>query len=323
MALAAWPHETVAFYLTGYNDTNIDRVESIYGKGSDSDLDYDTQLSFAAAQGVGDKYIYTNRTANGSFDSQGYYGWHMSWARNICNNLIYNGMPTAYQTIINNYKLRSYARNPSLTNGSTIMITRDYLFLSSHQEIADNATFRNEINTSWTPPFHWMTARSNVYEFSEGSTQLLVNKTLSVNDIQYYLYRFSEKCFNNQNRIFVLNRDPSNISNLSMPDGSRAIMQSGDVWVDNNSESPNYNVAFIYISASEIENGASITMREAGNRSGGWRQATYWNLRTYLQNGTTPNENLFYRISPKGVLTTPQNSSDYGSRILCPEFVIK
>jgi len=66
--LAAWPHETVPFYLSGYNGTS-GAVEQIYA---------DTELSFVAAQGVGMRYLYSTKNWGGTDPEDNYAGWHAS-----------------------------------------------------------------------------------------------------------------------------------------------------------------------------------------------------------------------------------------------------
>ena len=89
MNMAAWPHEIVPFYLTGYNGASTRNTEQVYT---------DSALSFAAAQGVGDRFFYAS--GGGELDSNGYFGWHQSDMRSICSELIYPALSEAYRTII-------------------------------------------------------------------------------------------------------------------------------------------------------------------------------------------------------------------------------
>jgi len=89
--LAAWPHEKVSFYLNGYNGaSDAKTTEQVY-TGS--------ELSFVAAQGIGDRYFFSPRTVTDG-DDDGYFGWHISQARTLCNDIIYNGLPQVYRSII-------------------------------------------------------------------------------------------------------------------------------------------------------------------------------------------------------------------------------
>ena len=271
--LASWPHETVPFYFNGYNGASDNKAtEQIYTGSA---------LSFVAACGMGDRYVFAARR-NITSDDNGYFGWHVSEFRAICNNLIYQGMPEVYKSIIHLNTIASIIRadGTKTTAGAYSAVeTEDYIFFPSVREIdttGDSAgTYGNEVNTLWTPPWSWMVPaqKKNVLGFVSGSTQNVEIKTATINS---YLYRFLGYEVKDNCRIFSTgSTDPTTISNLTYraPNGTTTpiTVQSGDLWVNNNDE------AYMYFTNEEIAEGIKITI---STTNGGWKKADIWNLRS-------------------------------------------
>ena len=308
--LAAWPHETIPFYLSGYNGANSP-VEQIYEN---------SQLSFVAAQGVGDKYVYS--TKSGSTDSDGYTGWKVSRMRSICNNLIYKGMPIAYQSIIRQSAVNSsglYIVNSAGTQ--TIITTNDYLFLPAEREINHNTSGQNvtygEVQTIWVSPWHWMVLSeiNNVYGLVSGTASNLEIKNITGEDgYRYYRYRFSGHYIKPTARIFITTTNPAT---RSWTYNSATInVQSGDVWIDSG------NVAYMYFTNDDISNGEKV---DAVVTNGGWKRADIWHLRSYHTTGVPQaSENLFEKVGYKGelILGPTQSVEIAEGRLLCPEFTV-
>ena len=308
MNLAAWPHETVPFYLSGYNGTNAP-VEQIYA---------DSALSFVAAQGMGDRYVYTTRA--GTMDDEGVAGWHASRSRGICNNIIYRGMPTAYQSII---RLSTISSGSLFVTGTTATMgsksSDDYLFLPSEKEITSSGqnlvAVNGEVNTNWVSPWHWMIPATikNVYSSSVGTSSTLVKK--NVTEMRYFYYRFSGHYIKPTAKIFTLDFDPTTRT-LSY-DSAIVRIQSGDVWIDSS------NTAYMYFTNEEIAEGEHI---DIVTTNGGWKRADVWNLRTLgnLNGINGGSENYFEQVQYNGdlVLTPSTTTNNTQGRLLCPEFTI-
>ena len=314
--LAAWPHETIPFYLNGYNGASEGKsTEQIY---------LNSELSFVAAQGVGDRYMYTQR-GNQNPDNNDVFGWHQqSWSRPICNTLLYNGMPEAYQSIIKHTRIKSIARTIQLQT-NVWNETDDYLFLPALREVNESSTGNDvngaEVNASWLSPWSWMVLaeKTNVLGFVSGSSQYVETKTVTT--YAPYLYRFLGAYIKDTARIFDVANDPTNIRNLAYRSSTGTTtpitIQSGDVWIKSD------RTAWMYFSAADIEEGERIDEKEAGNNGGGWRAAVDWNLRSYNLQAQSASENLFMRISSTGeIITTPTASSGVGIRLVCPEFTV-
>ena len=314
--MAAWPHEIVPFYLTGYNGASDRDTEQIYA---------DSALSFAAAQGMGDRFFYAS--SGGELDSNGYFGWHQSQMRNICSKLIYPALPEAYRTIIRQQTVRSIKRicETNVTQTNTIGETSDYIFLGARREIDEsmgtaNNDARLEVNSSWLGPWRWFATPRTIYQPTGPVASTLEAKTATTDN--YYLYRFPGAYISDTTRIFRTSSRPTN--NLSIyNDGitTPVTIVSGDVWVDNNPQSSTYNIAFIYFSNADIANGEYVDIKEA---NGGWRQAVEWALRTFNPLAGSANEWGFMRVTEKGEINSNPTSSNSRNtpRLLCPEFTV-
>ena len=157
-AMAAWPHETVPFYLSGYNNNSDPSRQIIEG----------TRLTFVAAQGLGDRYIFAK---NGNVNSDSLVleaSWGVSDLRALCSERIYNGLPMAYRSIIYNTRVIS-AGIKNLTNTEYDAIeTYDYLYAPTEREVTTttpaNSIKYNEVSTDWPSPWPWMKASNiNLY----------------------------------------------------------------------------------------------------------------------------------------------------------------
>ena len=295
--LAAWPHETVPFYLSGYNGSSDNKSTELIYNG--------TRLSFVAAQGLGDRYFYSTSAVNDG-DADGYFGWHQSGMRTLCNNLVYQGLPEAYKSVINNTNVTSIVRKSDLT-GTIAKYTSDYMFLPAVREVNPNArntdTHGGEVNTSWTSPWSWMVPadKTNVFGFVTGRTDIVETKTATINA---YLYRFLGHYITDSARIFSTGTtDPTTIRNLKLQDSDGATtnitVRSGDVWINSSNE------AYMYFTAEEIAQGIKINI---STTNGGWKRADIWNLRSL-------------NVSGQATETGGTNSRSEG-RLICPEFTI-
>ena len=321
--LASWPHERVAFYLTGFNGnvittnngTTTTRTEQIYDN---------SELSFVAAQGMGDRYLYATSAAPSSFIS-GVYGWELSDARNICNRVIYEGMPEAYKSIIRYSSIDSSSRNVENTPGSTSNVrTQDYLFFPAYREVVSGATagstYGGEVRSQWTSPWSWMIpSELQILETVQGQNAQLEYKSAS--NINIYRYRFLGAYIREDAQIFNISEDPtSRTFRIQRPGqtSETAIIHSGDILIKNGE-------AYMYFTKDEIDTG--ITVDEIVNTNtykGGWKRCDMWNLRTYHNNAMSTNENLFLRILTTGALDDAPSKNSYREygRLLCPEFTI-
>ena len=323
--LAAWPHETVPFYLSGYNGSSDARAtEQIYTG---------TNLSFVAAQGMGDRYFYPeNSTEN--YDSNGYFGWHQSVIRSLCNDIIYEGVPEVYRSIINQTQVTSIIKNPEITETPyPAKYTNDYLFLPAKREVinvgTDNQT--NEVNSQWISPWSWMVTagKTNVLGFVSGSNTIVETKTATLNA---YLYRFLGHPVTDNCKIFMTSRvegntrvavDPSTINNLKYrKDGNQEniTVQTGDIWV-HPSASDDYGYAYMYFTNEDIARGIKVNIVTT---NGGWKLADYWNLRSLSLVSGGAYENSLMRVDHSGTLNqqfTATTMRERG-RLVCPEFTI-
>lgn len=310
--IAAWTHETIPFALTGYNAASLRTTEQIYNNSA---------LSFAAMQGIGDRYFYA--TSGGTNDSNGLFGWHQTKMRTICNESIYPGLPETYKAIISLQTVEAIKRycGEGTQYNTYEPNTEDYLFLVARREIDGTMTpgsneESREVSVSWIGPWNWFANARTILQLWSTSNNV-VEETSAMSD-NYYLYRFNNGFISENSRIFRLTNRPTTINNLTLrtSSGNQAItMQSGDIWVNND------GVAYIYRSEQDIARGDTVDIREA---QGGWKQAEEWALRTYNPSGTSTQEWHFLRVTSQGtIVTNPASTSRNTPRLICPEFTVK
>ena len=308
-ALAAWPHEVIPFYLCGYtNNTDPDRKI----------LD-NTNLSFVAAQAVGDRYMYPI-IHNSMSQAAPWTGWRESDSRVVCNNRIFKGLPTVYQSIILHTTVNSLSLNINDTNPDTnvkIDRTSDYFYLPAEREVVEEApqlgTKQQEVSTQWVAPWTWLDANNitNLYEVDPQQASTLRLKTAS--SIAPLLYRFIGKYMNSSTRIFDINVDLLDSSNVYIYNNQPISVTSGDIWLRN-------GIGYVYYTNEEIAEGVYV---DIVTTNGGWKKADLWGLRTYDPASGFSAESKFEIISDNGTLIpSPANSYRTIGHILFPEFSV-
>lgn len=309
--LASWPHELVPFYLSGYNDGATSNTKQIY-TGS--------ELSFVAAQGLGDRYFFPLRGRE--TDEDGNYGWPLNRERTIYNSLIYEGMPEAYKSIIKQATITSTIRNIE-TGVNNWAETQDYLFAPAYREVYEGASTGawsgREVSLKWNSPWPWMIpAQRKILTYVTGSTSILEAKAAT--GMAVFRYRFSGAYISDSTRIFDIDEDPTSKS-LRFRDTSGTTtaisIQSKDVWIKSD------DVAYMFFTNDEIDRGITVDSL-AANGQGGWKKANIWQLRTYNGNATSASENFFARVGDNGAVDgEPSNQALMNEgRILCPEFTV-
>ena len=305
-AMAAWTHETVPFFLSGYDNNATPSRQILDG----------TNLTFVAAQAIGERYAYTRR--NDLATTNGYIGWRESDARKICNGRIYKGMSVAYQSIILSTGVDSVTINTNNDTDIQVITTADYFYLPAECEVSSKANVSvnskaGEVEADWPSPWPWLQVSNihNWYGFVSGSSTLELQ---TATGIQPFLYRFIGNYIKPTARIFNINVDPYNSGNTWTYDNDQISVQSGDVWISD-------GIAYIYYTNAEINEGIFIDVPTDG---GGWKKADIWHLRTYNVGQAYAYENQFEKIEDNGnLMTSPGNRyRNTEGRILCPEFSI-
>ena len=219
-ALAAWPHETVAFYLCGYNN-NASPSRQIVASSA---------LNFVAAQGIGDRYVFLRPSYA---DNREVAGWNTSLTREFCNSMVYSAMPTSYQSILRQSAISAVAVDTSISTGNlSIPVSTDYIYLPAEREISTSATGykASEVGSSWPSPWPWMQTQNvtNWYQQS-GTGSVIVKATPS--SIAPFLYRFSGDYIKPTNRIYNTgSNDPYGVEWTY--NNTQIQIESGDVWID-------------------------------------------------------------------------------------------
>lgn len=317
--LAQWPHETEYFALTGYDNGQGNGEE----EGSNPKrIIKNTQLSFAAVQGFGDRAMPTITMSDEPV------GWINSSIRTFCNSRLYNAFPMSYQAIIKRTAVES---NTFGNNGSkeNVAETNDYIFLPSKKEIDPSGVGTSYQEAEAIKFWPWLSA-SNVHAL-QVQDDVLVDASLST--VEPLRYRFANKYIGSDTRIFYDTAIPTSVDTWvyrHTVDGTvttdEITVRSGDVWYSsdpnaNNNSSP---AAYIYYTNAEINEGVYVDIITT---NGGWKKAGMWDLRTiYTQdnNAMFAGSNYSYKINETGSIIAPTNNNvgQSSTRILCPEFAV-
>ena len=322
--LASWIHETVPFYLTGYNDNLTNNSNLIYS-ASYNEQSFVSALSFVAAQGLGERKLFApsnpiSVTKNNIIildqaDTTEPMGWKFSIHRLFCQEHLYLGLPTQYKSIIKNSLIKSTSLGSSVENE----YSNDYLFLSAAREPSDGQLSLNKWNDEvrypeWVNPWHWIVPANltNVFRIVSGRTLTKVN----VENNNIYRYRFNGKYITPTTNIYQMENDPTSVT--LRYNNADVTIQSGDIWINTNN-----NIAFVYCTNDEIEEGANVDLISANNR-GGWRSSNYWNFRTYHNNVAYRTESLFLAVTDTGVveITNKRSANAHKGRVVCPGFTV-
>lgn len=309
-ALASWPHEKIPFFLSGY-DNNDSPTRQILEN---------TNLTFVAAQAVGDRYAYPLRSQLTPVNN--YFGWRDTDERKICNNRIYKGLSTAFQSIVLQSSINAVHTYTADSNGeanAALITTADYFYLPAEGEVnsetLSNGLKEQEVSAAWystNSAWPWMQV-SNIHNWFVNNTGTTL-ELATADNITPFLFRFIGNYIKPTAKIFVINRDPYNSGNTWTYNNAETAVASGDVWL-------NDGIAYIYYTNAEINEGIYV---DIVNDGGGWKKADIWHLRTYNLGQNTAYENLLEKVEDNGnIMTTPGNSyRRTEGRILCPEFSI-
>ena len=313
--LAAWPHEKIPFYLSGYSGNNQVNRQIIDN----------TKFTFVAAQGVGDRYLFANRKLQQTVDLQTSDSpdsvWSYTRARSLCNNRVYNGFSIPYQSIIAQTALTSYGRNLN-TNTITSYNTSDYVFLTAEAELTTNLSYGDKDGEiiRGAGPWPWLKASNikNLYRINDDGN--LTRQSAS--SINPFLFRFSNGYTRTDSIIFNTGAvDPDKNRGWQIEGSSGVIYpKSGDIWIRDTYNGTS-NVAFIYFTNAEINEGIYV---DVPTDRGGWKKADLWQLRSLNLTLNTNQENLFERIEDNGQLLAMTTAQGRRSepRLLCPEFAV-
>lgn len=302
--LAAWPHEKLHFYMSGYDSATTESSKLLLNG---------TKLSFTAAETLGDRRF----NASSITYTEDYAGWSSSTLATFYNNRIYAAFPAEYQSVMLFASIDSNTNYVSNLNIRTVITGNYYLFPPAQREVTQigtdsnlSASLKREANSPW--PWLSTTTLGNtgmIYEISSTIGTALERKT-SASNIYPFLYRFSNYYLNPNTKIFNTgNTNPYN-SNRAWTvtnTGTTVKLAPGDIWIKN-------DAVYVYVSQEDLEKGIIIDVAES---EGGWKLAETWQLRTYTESQDQNPINswrYFNQINPIGVLVDGGQSStnNYG-----------
>ena len=263
--LAAWPHEELHFYITGY--------DSAPSEGTSRVVLPNTKLSFVTASAMGDRILdVSNMTFTGDYAS-----YNNSSLATFYTNRIYAAFPTSYQSVIAHTTITANSNMTAIYGGQEQHLTNTadhYVFPPAEIEIfsTNSISKSREANRQWSYLKTSILQNANmIYELSGNS---LVRAT-TVNSIAPFLYRFNNYYMNANTKIFNTgSRDPYNNGNAwTVANVGTIRLASGDIWITDNG-------VYVYVSDEDIGRGINIDIVEA---HGGWKASNAWLLRTYTE----------------------------------------
>lgn len=292
--LASWPHEQVAFVLTGYDNGGSTETNTItVGRSS--------KLNFASVSVIGDRgYYWSNQSTD--IANNNIAGWHNSSIKNYCQTVIYSALPTTLQSILYTNQIPcvvyEYINNssgyPQWQKVQSLYTDSSDIYLPSAKELGDLTN--NEATLSWPTII-----RENVIVYKDSGTQNRAELGTPSNELlnQIQKVRFYGKQVEFNNVIFTTTNDPAgyNYNNISI------VLEEGNYWLR-----PSDQTMYVY-------------------SNNAWKPAIIWSTRTIIlrtaQEQLTPQN--FERISSGGILSVPSGSYDSvpdATRGLCIEFAI-
>ena len=318
LELAAWPHETVAYKISGYDNGSNTNNQLTIGSNSTN------KINFTPAQALGDRTIDHSLLNNLSFTGTSddlTCGWINSRIRAYMNNIIYNAFPIAYQSLIEKIPITTISQTSSGTGNMATVTgemqqTEDFLYLPAYYEVDPSlplgSQYRYEANKPWT----WLDVGNidNVFKKESG---YLVQET-SINTLNYLRQYYFQKPLLSSARIFHFASNDNPYGQIFIYNDQNVSVQPGDIWYYD-------TMAYMYVSAEDIQKGVKIdNTKAAGN--GGWAPAVVTALRTFNKDiqGVRRHPYNFMKILYNGSISTEMSygANDTNDRALLPEFSI-
>ena len=282
--LAAWPHEKLHLYMTGYDSATTESSKVILNG---------TKLTFVTATTLGDRRF----NASGITFTDNYASWSDSTLRTFYNNRIYAAFPAEYQSVILSTTISSNSNSVNALQARTITTSSNYLFPPAYREVTGTTEegYNREANQQW--PWLYTTVLGQagmVYTLSTEYAGSLERKT-TVSDIYPFLYRFSHDYITPTTKIFrtgTTNPYKGATNSWTVPNaGTTVKLAGGDIW-DTGS------AVYVYVTQEDIDKGIIIDMPEA---EGGWKAAETWQLRSYTQSQDSVNRwSYFNQVNSVG-----------------------
>ena len=283
--LAAWPHEQTTYAISRLNSasTSLTRVSST------QPVVPSIYLS-ALSSSLHGKVVQSAVRAQPTFS-----GRDNSIARTICNNRIFEALPTQLQAIMCQpsiaYTVVTYTSNnqgvQSYDISQTAAIGKDYVFQYSVANlINDSSSAYATREDTYSHPFAWFN-NANVEAYTYSIDRWVINNT-DTTAANYLNIRFPFKAINwgttNKLRVFrELSQAIPNGSTIAETIASTGEIKSGDIYIDTN------NKTYIYVLNNEMQTYGIQIMPTTGDYAkfstnnvgaqyrGGWIPADdYW-----------------------------------------------
>ena len=231
-------------------------------------------------------------------------GWDPSNIRTFYNSRLLQALPILVQSVMNPITIPHRKANFSSDSGGYIIAstgtstTQDYVFAPTSIEVGDNGISAESHSVEAVRAFPWYTAgQMTALQYSDGVfTPVTSNANYTNIRFPYYL--------NNVNSDVKIYIGYPNLggSFYAWANEKSITLNPGDILIPENS-----SVAYIYVSPTDVSNGAPLTNSTASylsNTLGGWIESVGWWTRSVPVQNLSPSGNKFMYVDTLGTLTT-------------------
>lgn len=313
--IAAWPHENISYIVS-----LLKNQPTAGERAATTSVTPSVVLTTTCTSAHGNIIQQNANTAKDSVT-----GWATSEARKVCNNILFQGLPTKLQAILCKPSIKTYDMVVSSDNDMNVYklssiptITRDYLYLSSAINLGKGnvSAYINEEDEANARPYGWLASTSSiqVYDYNPTATSSShwSTATATSNDYGFFYYkllRFPNKSFtwstDNKLRVFresgaTLSASTTIYSEINTIDGG---IKENDIYINS------AGIAYIYVSDTAVTSEGVQYEPKTGifyTENGGWLKASeYWTRSMGYGN----NKNNYIYVRSNGPLETNATSS--------------
>ena len=288
LQLANWCHETISLAVADFKEA--DTHSSI--NALNSSIVFHT-LNASEMGNIAEPALNINTDLS--------IGWNPSTIRNFYNNRIYQSLPILLQSIITPvtvpYRKSDYTDGRYVIRKSGVDTISDYIFAPSCVEVgASGDTVSNHIVEA-TNTFPWISSNlMTVKSYNNGIFEDVSG------DISYTNLRFPYQQNNlNRNTTVYINYPTTGSSFQQWAINNSITLKTGDILIPENS-----TVAYVYVSATEINKGAPIltnTETYLSTSTGGWIESVGWWTRSVPNENSNRQAAKFLYLTDDGRLT--------------------
>ena len=300
LQLANWCHETINFAVSDFDGLAQAQHSAINGSLTSKVVLH--ALNASEMGTIAEPVIDRTNTS---------VGWDPSAVRTFYNSRIYQAFPTLLQSVMLPVNVPHRKANFDSQQGGYVIassgtsITQDYVFAPTSIEAGATGATADNHSVEALRAFPWYSStQMKVKQYSDG---VFEDATGNAN---YTNIRFPYRPNALNRSVTIYAGYPSIGSSFyTWAEQNSITLVPGDILIPANSD-----VAYIYVSAEDVQRGAPLTSSTASylsNTRGGWIESTGWWTRSVPDSSSSPNANKFIWVNALGALTTG-NTREYG-----------